>query len=86
MLRTVDVEDTFERMSDQRPAGDPDTTSAAKDPGRLDHRQRTDDRPQKSYLQTRAQQADEQAPSGDLSKADASKLIDELPERTGRGQ
>jgi len=42
--------------------------------------------PQKSYLQTLAQQAGEQAASGDLSKADASKLIDELPERTGRGQ
>lgn len=40
---------------------------------------------QQSYLQTLAQEADEQAP-GDLSKADASKLIDELQARTGRGQ
>jgi hypothetical protein len=41
--------------------------------------------PQHSYLDTLAQQAGEQPPPGDLSKADASKLIDELQERTGRG-
>jgi hypothetical protein len=40
--------------------------------------------PQKSYLQTLAQQAGEQAPPDNLSKADASKLIDELQDRTGR--
>ncbi len=40
---------------------------------------------QKSYLQTLAQEAGEQAPD-DLSKADASKMIDELQSRTGRGQ
>ncbi len=42
--------------------------------------------PQESYLQTLAQQAGEQAPPDDLTKADASKLIDELQERTGRGR
>jgi hypothetical protein len=41
--------------------------------------------PQRSYLQTLAQQAGEQAPPDDLSKAEASKRIDELQERTGRG-
>jgi hypothetical protein len=41
--------------------------------------------PQKSYLETLAQQAGEEAPPDDLSKADASKKIDELQERTGRG-
>ncbi|MBN9101616.1 MULTISPECIES: DUF3072 domain-containing protein [unclassified Pseudonocardia] len=41
--------------------------------------------PQKSYLETLAQQAGEQAPTGELSKADASKLIDELQEKAGRG-
>ncbi len=41
--------------------------------------------PQQSYLQTLAQQAGEPAPPDDLTKADASKLIDELQERSGRG-
>ncbi|GAA1534121.1 DUF3072 domain-containing protein [Kribbella lupini] len=40
--------------------------------------------PQESYLHTLAQEAGEQVPDG-LSKADASKLIDELQARTGRG-
>jgi Protein of unknown function (DUF3072) len=42
--------------------------------------------PQRSYLHTLAQQAGEDAPPEDLSKADASKRIDELQERAGRGQ
>jgi hypothetical protein len=40
--------------------------------------------PQASYLSTLAQEAGVEVPEG-LSKADASKLIDELQERTGRG-
>ncbi len=40
--------------------------------------------PQESYLHTLAREADEQVPA-DLSKAEASKKIDELQERTGRG-
>jgi hypothetical protein len=39
---------------------------------------------QRSYLQTLAEEAHEDVP-GDLTKADASKKIDELQERTGRG-
>jgi hypothetical protein len=42
--------------------------------------------PQKSYLETLSQQAGRPAPGDDLSKADASRLIDELQEETGRGQ
>ena len=42
--------------------------------------------PQKSYLETLSQQAGREAPGDDLSKADASRLIDELQEATGRGQ
>ena len=42
--------------------------------------------PQASYLSTLAQEAGEEAPSDDLTKAEASKRIDELQERTGRGQ
>lgn len=40
---------------------------------------------QKSYLQTLATEAGEEVPA-DLSKADASKKIDELQSQTGRGQ
>jgi hypothetical protein len=40
--------------------------------------------PQKSYLQTLAQEAGEEVP-GDLTKAEASKRIDELQQTTGRG-
>ncbi|MBF6341774.1 DUF3072 domain-containing protein [Nocardia abscessus] len=40
--------------------------------------------PQKSYLHTLAQEAGEEVPEG-LSKAEASQLIDELQQRTGRG-
>jgi hypothetical protein len=40
--------------------------------------------PQLSYLQTLAREAGEEVPDG-LTKAEASKLIDRLQERTGRG-
>lgn len=40
--------------------------------------------PQESYLHTLAQQADEEVPD-DLTKAEASKKIDELQAETGRG-
>jgi hypothetical protein len=39
---------------------------------------------QRSYLNTLAQEAGEEV-EGDLSKADASRKIDELQEKTGRG-
>ena len=41
--------------------------------------------PQKSYLETLAQEAGEDVDDS-LSKADASRKIDELQERTGRGR
>lgn len=40
--------------------------------------------PQRSYLHTLAQEAGRDVPD-ELSKADASTLIDELQQRTGRG-
>ena len=40
---------------------------------------------QQSYLTLLAQEAGEEVPEG-LTKADASKRIDELQERTGRGK
>ncbi|WP_111766074.1 DUF3072 domain-containing protein [Nakamurella deserti] len=41
--------------------------------------------PQESYLHTLAQEADVEVPE-DLTKADASTMIDELQGKTGRGQ
>jgi hypothetical protein len=41
--------------------------------------------PQESYLRTLAREAGEDVPEN-LSKAQASELIDELQERTGRGR
>lgn len=41
--------------------------------------------PQESYVKTLAREAGEQVPE-DLTKAEASEKIDELQERTGRGQ
>ncbi|MDQ4096555.1 MAG: DUF3072 domain-containing protein [Actinomycetota bacterium] len=41
--------------------------------------------PQASYLSTLAQEAGEDVPDG-LTKAEASKRIDDLQDRTGRGQ
>jgi hypothetical protein len=40
--------------------------------------------PQESYLQTLAHEADEEV-DGDLTKAEASKRIEELQAKTGRG-
>ena len=40
--------------------------------------------PQQSYLSTLAQQAGEQVDTSELNKADASKKIEELKEKTGR--
>jgi hypothetical protein len=61
-------------------AGDP---TAEKDPSDWV----TGDEPatgaQKSYLQTLARQADEEVPE-ELTKADASRKIDELKDETGR--
>ncbi len=41
--------------------------------------------PQESYLHTLAREAGEEVPDG-LTKREASELIDELRERTGRGR
>ena len=41
--------------------------------------------PQRSYLHTLAQQAGEEPPGDDITKAEASKRIEALQERTGRG-
>ena len=61
-------------------------SSAAKDPDDWTTGDEPMTGPQASYLQTLAQEAGEQPPPADLTKADASKRIDELQERTGRGR
>jgi len=42
--------------------------------------------PQRSYLRTLAQEAGEQPPADDLTKAAASDQIERLQSRTGRGR
>ena len=83
-MRGPGIEDTFECMTDDRAMTDDDNRTAAKDPADWT----TGDEPmtgaQKSYLQTLAQEAGEQV-SDELSKADASKKIDELQAKSGRG-
>jgi Protein of unknown function (DUF3072) len=69
-------------MADERDV----TPNAAKDPDTWVTGDEPMTGPQQSYLHTLAQQAGEEPPPDDLSKADASKAIDDLQEKTGRGQ
>lgn len=66
-------------------SSDEPNTNAIKDPDNWT----TGDEPatgaQESYLNTLATEAQEDVPDN-LSKADASRLIDELQDKTGRGQ
>jgi len=70
-------------MSDRNPQDE--SSNTIKDPDNWT----TGDEPatgaQESYLNTLASEAHEEVPE-DLSKADASKMIDELQEKTGRGR
>ena len=67
--------------TDQKP-----DTSTLRDPDEW----KTGDEPsttaQRSYLETLATEAGEEIDAEDLTKRDASKLIDELQEKTGRGK
>jgi hypothetical protein len=72
----------IEHMSESSPQTDP---SAEKDPSDWVTGDEPATGPQKSYLQTLAREAGEEVPD-DLSKADASRKIDELQDETGRGQ
>ena len=62
------------------------TVTAAKDPDEWTTGDEPMTGPQRSYLHTLAQQAGEEAPPDGLSKADASKAIDDLQKKTGRGR
>ena len=61
------------------------TPNAAKDPDDWVTGDEPMTGPQQSYLHTLAQQAGEEAPPDDLSKADASKAIEDLQSKAGRG-
>ena len=61
------------------------TPNAAKDPKDWVTGDEPMTGPQQSYLHTLAQQAGEEAPPDDLSKADASKKIEDLQQKAGRG-
>lgn len=69
-------------MSEQQ---DSVQTNAEKDPSKWVTGGEPMTGPQESYLNTLAQEADVEVPE-DLTKADASKMIDELQSETGRGQ
>jgi hypothetical protein len=69
-------------MADERDV----TPTAAKNPDDWTTGDEPMTGPQQSYLHTLAQQAGEEAPPDDLSKADASKAIEDLQSKTGRGR
>jgi Protein of unknown function (DUF3072) len=67
-------------MSDPSDVG----TNAEKDPSDWTTGDEPMTGPQRSYLHTLAREAGEEVPD-DLTKAQASEMIDRLQERTGRG-
>jgi Protein of unknown function (DUF3072) len=69
-------------MSESRATNNP---TAEKDPSDWVTGDEPATGPQKSYLETLAREAGEEVPD-DLTKADASRRIDELQEETGRGR
>jgi hypothetical protein len=72
-------------MTDRQTQERAEESNTIKDPDRWT----TGDEPmtgaQRSYLHTLAEEAHQEVPE-ELTKAEASKLIDELQERTGRGR
>ena len=71
-------------MAKKPQADEQNDTTAQKDPDQWVTGQESMTGPQASYLRTLAQEAGEEIDDG-LTKAEASKKIDELQERTGRG-
>jgi hypothetical protein len=70
-------------MSTPKTASDP---TAEKDPDTWVTGDEPATGPQKSYIETLAQQADEDVDPDSLNKAEASKTIEHLQEETGRGR
>lgn len=81
--------DNQDRQSDsrqnQRVSGQPDRTNTVKDPGEWTTGDEEMTGAQRSYLKTLSDEAGEDLDEN-LSKADASKKIDELQQKTGRGK
>ena len=71
-------------MTDPQNSVDPQN-SAAKDPDEWVTGDEPMTGPQRSYLTTLSHEAGESGTPDQMSKAEASKRIDELQERTGRG-
>jgi DUF3072 family protein len=72
-------------MTSDQTSSNPTNANVAKDPSDWVTGEEPMTGPQASYLQTLCQEAGEQF-DPNLSKATASQKIDELQERTGRGQ
>lgn len=72
-------------MAKRKNNGAPAQGNAIKDPDQWTTGDEQMTGAQRSYLNTLAQEAGEDV-AADLSKAEASKKIDELQEKTGRGQ
>jgi hypothetical protein len=72
------------RSENDPPPADPAAPNPEKDPSEWVTGEEPATGPQLSYLGTLAQQAGVEVPD-QLTKAEASRLIDELRERTGRG-
>jgi hypothetical protein len=72
-------------MADQRRNASPNDDTARKDPDEWVTGDESMTGPQKSYLETLAHEAGEDVDEN-MTKAEASKKIDELQDRTGRGR
>ena len=86
MANSADADRPAGADSAQNPVQNPAPNAAAKDPDEWVTGDEPMTGPQASYLSTLAHEAGEDLPSDDLTKAEASKRIDELQDRTGRGQ
>lgn len=73
------------RRADKKPAADKTASNTIKDPDEWTTGEEPMTGAQESYLRTLASQAGEEVDPG-LTKAEASKRIDELQEKTGRGK
>jgi Protein of unknown function (DUF3072) len=75
-------------MSDEQSTDTVDPGPARKDPAEWTTGDEPMTGPQRSYLETLLQQAGEETPADmdKLSKSEASRRIDALQERSGRGQ
>jgi hypothetical protein len=73
------------RSSDKKPAAAQNPANTIKDPDEWTTGEEPMTGAQESYLHTLATEAGEEV-ENDLTKAEASKRIDELRDKTGRGQ